>query len=140
MRRPPSAIDPADGASNPPMQRSVVVFPQPLGPSSEKNSPSITSNESGPIVTWGEYRLTSSRTASPTGRVPAATGGAARSAANASGSGTGTLAQHLLVPSREIRRAMLVHLLEVERHHVLEVVLLQGIVRHLRRQLRLLVG
>ena len=33
------------------MQRRVVVLPQPLGPSSEKNSPSITSNDRGPTVT-----------------------------------------------------------------------------------------
>ena len=31
---------PASGASNPAIIRSVVVLPQPLGPSSEKNSPS----------------------------------------------------------------------------------------------------
>jgi hypothetical protein len=36
------------------MQRRLVVLPQPLGPSSEKNSPSCTAKEIGPIVTWGE--------------------------------------------------------------------------------------
>src|SRR5262245_11698605 len=103
------------------MQRRVVVLPHPLGPSSEKNSPSITSNDSGPMVTWGEYRLTSPATSSWT--LPAAT----------------TLAQHLLVPAGEIGGAVLVHLLEVERRHVLLVVVLQAVVRHLGRQLRLLV-
>src|SRR4051812_25493468 len=39
------AIEPLLGASRPAMQRSVVVLPQPLGPSSVTNSPSATSNE-----------------------------------------------------------------------------------------------
>src|SRR5438093_3130042 len=37
-------IRPASGVSNPPIIRSVVVFPQPLGPRIEKNSPSAISN------------------------------------------------------------------------------------------------
>ena len=37
--RPRSSIRPPVGGSNPPIIRSVVVLPQPLGPSSEKNSP-----------------------------------------------------------------------------------------------------
>ena len=41
MSRPRSSIRPPVGGSNPPIIRSVVVLPQPLGPSSEKNSPGL---------------------------------------------------------------------------------------------------
>ena len=34
---------PSSGRSNPAMRRNVVVFPQPDGPSSERNSPGCTS-------------------------------------------------------------------------------------------------
>ena len=57
---------PARALSNPAMQRKVVVLPQPLGPSSEKNSPSCTSNDIGPTLTCGEYRFVSSHTSSST--------------------------------------------------------------------------
>src|SRR3954470_5241766 len=36
---PPTSMEPASGVSSPATQRSVVVFPQPLGPSSVMNSP-----------------------------------------------------------------------------------------------------
>ncbi len=36
---PCSSTRPSVGSSNPAIMRSVVVFPQPLGPSMEKNSP-----------------------------------------------------------------------------------------------------
>ena len=39
---PSSRIRPAVGFSKPAIIRSVVVFPQPEGPSSEKNSPAAT--------------------------------------------------------------------------------------------------
>src|SRR5206468_13105437 len=39
MSRPASFTTPSDGSSNPPMMRSVVVLPQPDGPSMLKNSP-----------------------------------------------------------------------------------------------------
>src|SRR5260370_19538892 len=48
-------ISPDFGASRPEMERSVVVFPQPLGPSSVKSLPSGTSNETSWVA----------RTASP---------------------------------------------------------------------------
>ena len=38
--RPPTNTVPASGRSSPAMQRRVVVFPQPDGPSSERNAPS----------------------------------------------------------------------------------------------------
>src|SRR5262245_13467438 len=102
-------MDPSVGVSNPPMQRKVVVLPQPLGPRSEKNSPSRTSNERGPTVTWGENRLVSPRTSRrPLG--PAT-----------------VLAQDLLVPAGEIGGPVLVHLREIERHHRLEISLFQGV-------------
>ncbi len=40
--RSPTAISPARGFSSPAMERSVVVLPQPLGPSSVKSLPSGT--------------------------------------------------------------------------------------------------
>ena len=47
---PLSKMLPSVGVSNPAMQRKVVVLPQPLGPSSETNSPAATLNESGPTT------------------------------------------------------------------------------------------
>src|ERR687887_2238638 len=43
--RPWSRIRPSSGTSKPAIMRSVVVFPQPLGPSKEKNSPSRIASE-----------------------------------------------------------------------------------------------
>ena len=43
MSRPPTAIVPAVGSSNPAIIRSVVVLPQPDGPMIEKNSPAAIS-------------------------------------------------------------------------------------------------
>src|SRR5262249_5463207 len=48
-------ISPDFGTSSPAMERSVVVFPQPLGPSSVKSLPSGTSNDTSRVA----------RTASP---------------------------------------------------------------------------
>ena len=45
MSRPRSSIRPAVGSSKPPIIRRVVVLPQPLGPSIEKNSPDRMSIE-----------------------------------------------------------------------------------------------
>ncbi len=39
MRRPSNTISPSLGYSKPAIIRSSVVFPHPLGPRSEKNSP-----------------------------------------------------------------------------------------------------
>ncbi len=39
MSFPSKRIVPAEGVSKPPIKRKAVVFPQPLGPRSEKNSP-----------------------------------------------------------------------------------------------------
>ena len=41
----PIEIDPASGLSKPQMSLSIVVFPQPLGPSIEKNEPLLTEND-----------------------------------------------------------------------------------------------
>src|SRR6266853_1567889 len=56
-------ICPADGSSSPAMQRRAVVFPQPDGPSSTRNSPSFTSREkSRSAGGWeGSKRLARSR-------------------------------------------------------------------------------
>src|SRR5262249_33173180 len=45
MRRPATSISPAIGFSSPAIERSVVVLPQPEGPSSVNSFPSGTSNE-----------------------------------------------------------------------------------------------
>src|SRR5207245_4280527 len=50
------------------------------------------------------------------------------------------LDQHLLVPAGEVGGAVLVYLVIVEGHHVLEVVVLQAVVRDVRRQFRLPAG
>ena len=42
---PPSSTRPVSGCSNPARMRSSVVLPQPLGPSSEKNSPCLTDSD-----------------------------------------------------------------------------------------------
>ena len=46
MSRPPSRMRPSSGVSKPASMRSSVVLPQPLGPSSAKNSPALMSSES----------------------------------------------------------------------------------------------
>ncbi len=43
--RPPTSIAPDFGRSSPAMERSVVVLPQPLGPSSVNSAPSGASND-----------------------------------------------------------------------------------------------
>src|SRR5712691_3238047 len=43
--RPSSVISPAVGGMNPAVRRSVVVFPQPEGPSRVRNSPSRTTRD-----------------------------------------------------------------------------------------------
>src|SRR6185312_6448960 len=42
---PPTSISPCRGRSSPAIERSVVVLPQPLGPSRVNSSPSGTSND-----------------------------------------------------------------------------------------------
>ena len=49
--RPRSSTRPVVGYSNPPTMRSVVVFPQPDGPRSEKNSPATMSSETPSTAT-----------------------------------------------------------------------------------------
>src|SRR6185437_11311539 len=44
---PPISIEPRDAGSRPPISLSSVLLPQPLGPTTETNSPSPTSNSSG---------------------------------------------------------------------------------------------
>src|SRR5882672_4087642 len=45
ITRPPIRTSPEDGLSKPPMIRINVVLPQPLGPSSEKNSPGCMASD-----------------------------------------------------------------------------------------------
>src|SRR5215211_2017423 len=47
MSLPSMTTEPVEGSANPPMQRSRVVLPQPLGPSNAKNSPAAMSK-----LTW----------------------------------------------------------------------------------------
>src|SRR5258708_1987556 len=62
---PSIAMRPRSGRSNPAMQRSVVVLPQPLGPSSEMNSPGRTVNETSSTACARSKRLASRSTTSP---------------------------------------------------------------------------
>ena len=56
---PSSRILPAVGGSKPAIMRSVVVFPQPLGPSREKNSPGWISSEMSSTAVTSSNRLVS---------------------------------------------------------------------------------
>src|SRR5262245_26180243 len=58
-------ISPASRGSNPPMARRVVVLPQPEGPSSEKNSPPRTWNETASTAVTSPKRLVIARTSTP---------------------------------------------------------------------------
>src|SRR3954452_6283774 len=65
---PSSTIRPASGVSRPAIIRSVVVLPQPLGPSSEKNSPSpISSDRSSTAAALPNRLLTSTSAIAATG-------------------------------------------------------------------------
>src|SRR5882762_10712554 len=55
MSAPPSVTRPASGRSNPAMIRSVVVLPEPDGPSSVKNSPSPTLRSTSSTATTSPY-------------------------------------------------------------------------------------
>ena len=57
MSWPRRAIVPAVGRSNPPIIRSVVVLPQPDGPSSEKNSPVWIVSETSSTATTSPKSL-----------------------------------------------------------------------------------
>src|SRR5690349_4113642 len=48
---------PSSGSSNPAMRRSVVVLPQPLGPSREMIWPRSTENEQSPSAATGPKRF-----------------------------------------------------------------------------------
>ena len=50
--RPEMRMSPASGCSNPAIMRSVVVLPQPDGPSSEMNSPGSIVSERSSTATW----------------------------------------------------------------------------------------
>src|SRR5215470_5075655 len=58
--RPSRRIPPSVGCSNPAIRRRVVVFPQPDGPSSEKNSPPTTSRLMPSTAVTSAKRLTRS--------------------------------------------------------------------------------
>src|SRR5262245_55035866 len=65
---PCSRIRPSSGVSNPAIIRSVVVLPQPLGPSIEKNSPARTANETPRTAATSANRfVTPSRTIASAG-------------------------------------------------------------------------
>src|SRR5712691_6946050 len=57
MSSPPSRIVPASGRSKPAIIRSVVVLPDPDGPSSVKNSPSATRRSTSSTATTLPYVL-----------------------------------------------------------------------------------
>jgi hypothetical protein len=49
---------PASACSSPARMRKVVVFPEPEGPKSEKNSPGLTSRSMPPSAVTAPWRLT----------------------------------------------------------------------------------
>src|SRR5690348_5252066 len=57
MSRPPSSTRPVSGCSKPAIIRSVVVLPEPDGPSSVKNSPSPTVRSTSSTATTSPYVL-----------------------------------------------------------------------------------
>src|SRR5438034_235638 len=63
--RPCSMIRPSSGTSKPAIIRSVVVLPQPLGPSNEKNSPSPIETETSSTAVTPPKRLLTPSTAIP---------------------------------------------------------------------------
>ena len=60
---------PAVGSSKPAIMRSIVVLPEPDGPSSEKNSPAPMSSETSSTATTEPKRLVTRAPRSRTGRV-----------------------------------------------------------------------
>src|SRR3954469_12318447 len=57
MSSPPRVMRPASGCSKPAIMRSVVVLPEPDGPSSVKNSPSPTTTSTSCTATTSPYVL-----------------------------------------------------------------------------------
>src|SRR3954454_13599866 len=57
MSSPPSVMRPRSGCSNPAIIRSVVVLPEPEGPSSVKNSPAPTFRSTSSTATTSPYSL-----------------------------------------------------------------------------------
>src|SRR6266508_2427795 len=77
MSTPSSRIWPSSGRSNPAISRSVVVLPQPEGPSSEKNSPEgIDRLIPATAVTSANRFTRSTRTTSPPARIAGPDGSA----------------------------------------------------------------
>jgi hypothetical protein len=62
---PPSSIRPSVGSSKPPIMRSVVVLPQPDGPSSARKWPRSTSSEMSSTATTSSNRFVSPRSPRP---------------------------------------------------------------------------
>src|SRR5690349_20917160 len=136
IRSPWRLIESSVSSSKPAMHRNVVVLPQPLGPSNEKNSPSCTSNQIGPTLTCGEYRLVRPHTSSSTlagTRCPSPSRFAGPSFSPLAGRGLGSgatadrgdawiirtrvrtlRAEHFLVPAVEVLRFVRVHLIIVD--------------------------
>jgi len=52
MSTPLIRMAPADGLSNPAIIRSVVVFPHPLGPRNDTNSPRSTASSKRSTAVW----------------------------------------------------------------------------------------
>src|SRR6185369_14017673 len=61
MSLPSRTIEPLSGVSKPPISVSVVVLPEPLGPSSVMNSPRLTSSEIFLIADTAPYDLSRPR-------------------------------------------------------------------------------
>ncbi len=79
MSLPAMRTTPALGAVKPPMMFSVVVFPQPDGPSRQKNSPSRMSRSRGCKATASPKFLVTPRSSIAFARSPVSAAGVARS-------------------------------------------------------------
>src|SRR5579885_3549347 len=68
MSSPPRSTRPSSGCSKPAMTRSVVVLPEPDGPSSVKNSPAATSTSTPATATTSPYVLRTPRRETSAGK------------------------------------------------------------------------
>ena len=98
---PLSSISPEVGGSKPPIIRRVVVFPQPDGPSSVKNSPDWTSRSMWSTTTFSPYFLTTSTSLTSTvGHGRSHSWGGRKGRGPGSGRGYGRASRRVNPPSR----------------------------------------
>src|SRR5262245_3793462 len=131
MSSPASTTWPASGSTRPATMRRTVLFPQPDGPSSERNSPGAASSDTSSTATTAPNVFRSRRTASAGGGAPV-TVGAARASDRRS---TRDLAPPALRPLGELLR----HEIRVGKVHALDDLAVGHELRQVGRQLDRLV-